>query len=215
MVSDSGGNALQYFDIFLTIDIPQADVLGTVSAALSVFDHVIGLIDRLQTAAKQVKELPDLLEHYHGEITQAKKWITLVKMDESLQVPDLEPSIQKMTKLAEKLKDTLEKLSGGKNLVQQFWQQLRSGSADMVLIDKIMRDMAHVKLGLIVRVQLAQVGITNKIRDAVQLSVDAIKALDAKLAPFGGSYPKLALLLENHRVGACKTTIFIPKLGPC
>lgn len=173
---------------------------------MSLLDNVIKLISWLRTAATHVEELPKLLEQYEEEVTQVRGLIELVKEDESLHVRGLKLPIQKLAKLVERLGETLQNISGEQNLAQQnwakkYWDQLVTGSTHRNRIDLIMRDMGYVKLDLIVRVQLAQVGITSSIRDAVQMSVQAIKALDTKLAPLGSSYPRLALLLDDHMDG--------------
>lgn len=89
--------------------------------------------------------------------------------------------------------------------MQRFLQQLQRGSSNRKAIDKIMQEMSHAKLGLIARVQLSLVGITHGIRDAAQLSVEAIKKIDKKLEPLGDSVPKFVMLLETHKDGAWNT----------
>lgn len=177
------------------------DVFGTASAALGLLDQILRLIHRAKGAAVKAKDLPEVLDTYGAEVSQTKTWLELVTTDEGLQQPGLFESLAKIKKLAERLQDHLQKMNAKRNAVQQFLHQFSSGTDERTLLDKLVHDMALVKIDLIVRVQLVLLGITKSIQSAVTISAAAIKAMDAKLPtqPSPGPHPKLVKLLDKKK----------------
>lgn len=182
--------------------------MGAAGAALGILSQVLFIIDRARDAIDAQKDHHQQLDDYNAEIKQAEEWVGIVKMDQSLQIDSIGRTITAIEKIAQKLKLQLEEMGVVRYPAKQLLHLFMSSGTEKRKLDTILRRMTNAKIDLIVRVQFELIGLNREIQTAVNLRVERIEALDARLSELSssGSYPKLTILLQSHTKN-CATSL--------
>ncbi|KAL8371662.1 hypothetical protein RB595_001453 [Gaeumannomyces hyphopodioides] len=173
----------------------MADIFSTAATAAAVLEQSIQLFSRLRQAARRQKDLPELIEKYLAEISQAKKIVELAASEAALKTPNVGASIAKLAAVGEALHGHLEHMgsASAKGPVQGFVRQLVSGKGDNEKLNSIMKDIGSAKQDLGMYIQLANVGLTRAVGETLRVNTVAVEAVNKLLAESLGSVYSLKI----------------------
>jgi hypothetical protein len=177
------------------------EVLGAVSAASSLLDSAIGTIKRVCKAYERQKEVLKVLNSYDDELSTMKNILQIVSDEEALQTAAVASQLKKIKGLAERLNDCLQLLEPGtRGSMCQFTHQLVHGSAYEKALADIMDELGHAKSGLSLHIQVANVGLTQTVRDKLVVNAEVVYRVDHFLQQVLGEGQglKIAMLLKDR-----------------
>ncbi|KLU84063.1 hypothetical protein MAPG_03108 [Magnaporthiopsis poae ATCC 64411] len=162
----------------------MAEIFSIATAAAGALEQSIQLFSRFRQAARRQKGLPELVEKYLAEVSQAKKIVELAASEEGLKTPNVGACIAKLAAAGEVLHGHLEQMekASAKGPVRGFVNQLVSGKSDQEKLGSIMRDVGNAKQDLGMYIQLANVGLTRAVGDTIRVNTMAVEAVNKQLA---------------------------------
>lgn len=124
-------------------------------------------------------------------------------MDEdALQTESVAFELKKIQATGAKLVKCLKELDpGGKGRARQLGRHMLRGSQDEETLADILAELERAKTSLILRVQLAGVGLTRRVHDDVLAEAEVLQRMDQLLIRNFGDTPddlKLAGLAKDH-----------------
>ena len=146
------------------------------------------------------KSLPELVKTYLAEVSQTKKIVELAASEAALKTPNVGVTIARLAVVGEALRSHLAELAGATGRVQGFVKQILSGRQDQEKLESIMRDLGNAKQDLGLYIQLANVGLTRSVGEAVHVNTAAVDAVNRLLSEqLGPTYTlKMAQLVEGR-----------------
>lgn len=171
-------------------------------------------IGRLRTASERQKDLVKVLDRYSFELTSLKSMIKTVEAERELRTAAIAVELKKLRAVEDTLVDYLDDIDpGDKGSAHQFAHQLFHGSKEEKRLGKIMDDLSRAKIDLLVRMQVASVGVTRIVGDAVFANAEIIKRIDGCLVKlFGqGNGLKIAKLLKDGSPDGTSFSMFPQK----
>jgi len=173
----------------------------TLSAALQLIETATRILRRLVRAYKSQKDLPQTLNQYNSELESVKAIIGIIEDEETLQTWSVTSEVRRLKDIEEKLVQHLKQLDvAHRGTMKEFTHQLLHGSSDQKLA-VIMNDLSQVKAALVVRIQVASVGVMRAVGDNVVANAEAVNRIDSFLRDELGDEVglKIARLLKGRR----------------
>ena len=156
------------------------EVLGAVSATVTLLEVSIHIIRRVRKAQDEQKDLARTLSSHQDELMDIQDIVRSVKEEKALQTTTVASHLDRIKAVAERLVDCLKKLDPGeKSSMRQFAHQMVQGSRDVKLLDGIMNELSHAKASLSLRVQIANVGLTRVVGDALVTNAGSISRINS------------------------------------
>jgi hypothetical protein len=185
----------------------QADVLGVASSVAQLLEGAIRVLKRVRKAYERHQNLAEVLDKHALEIENINAIVRAIVDEDALQTAVVTSELEKLHAIGAKLVNCLEELDPrNKGKVRQLAHQLVHGTKEEETLAYIMRSLDRAKADLILRVQLANVGLTRMVHDTVLANVEVISRIDRLLAEvFRESHGlKLAGLLKDMVLqGSC------------
>ncbi len=146
------------------------------------------------------KGLPELIEKYSAEVSQAQKIVHLAASEAALKTPNVGATIAKLAAVGETLCSHLAELASARGPIRDFVKQLLSGERDQEKLESIMGDLGNAKQDLGMYIQLANVGLTRAVDETVQVNTAAVDAMNKLLHEKLGSVYTLRItqLIEGR-----------------
>jgi hypothetical protein len=137
--------------------------LGVLSATAQLLDQAIRVLGRIRKARQRQKALFDV--QHESELSRVKAMIGIIQDEESLRTASVCSEVVRLRDVQDKLVKLLEQLDPRhKTSVQQFSHQLKNGSSDESKMYAIMNELGQVKSMLLLRIQVANVGVMRDVQ---------------------------------------------------
>lgn len=134
-----------------------------------------------------------------------KAIIELIDDEDSLQTATVASELVRLRSVEDRLVKLLKELdSTSKGAVKQYTHQLGHGSAEEKRLATIMEELCQVKSALLLRIQVANVGVMRAVGDMVLANADAIARVDAFLKEQlgDGKGLKIARLIKGRTLSS-------------
>lgn len=157
--------------------------------------------------------LVDLLLRHETELKSVKAIIGIIDDEEELRTASVVTELFRLKEVESRLVKLLEQLDpkpSGK--VKQFARQFVQGSADEKKLCGIMDELAHVKSDLLLRIQVANVGVMRTMGKQLVANAEVIQRIDQFLREEVGNCEglRIARLLKGRRPSSESSHTFTP-----
>ncbi|KAE9964633.1 hypothetical protein BLS_008188 [Venturia inaequalis] len=180
----------------------MAEALTAVAAASGLTDTAIRILRRLRKAHERKTKLPEVLDRHACELNSLKDIIELIDDEDSLQTATVAAELVRLRSVEDRLVKLLKELdSTSKGAVKQYAHQLSHGSTEEKRLAVIMEELCQVKSALLLRIQVASVGVMRGVGGLVLANADAIARVDSFLQERlgDGKGLKIARLIKGRR----------------
>ncbi|KAH8892381.1 hypothetical protein GQ53DRAFT_764190 [Thozetella sp. PMI_491] len=154
------------------------DIFAVAAEASSI---LLTAIQLLQRAAKRRAELASKLEIYGAEVGETKTIIDLVRDEDALHTSGAIAAIRHVEALSQELKGHLVSMGAPRSGPRQFVHQIKSGSDDEEQLASIMVRLGRAKQDLILHVQVANVGLTKTVNNAIVVEMAMVNKIHVLL----------------------------------
>jgi hypothetical protein len=176
--------------------------LGVLSATAQLLDQAIRVLGRIRKARQRQKTLFDVLAQHESELGSVKAMIGIIQDETSLRTASVCSEVVRLRDVQDKLVKLLEQLDPRlKTSVQQFSHQLKNGSSDESKMSAIMNELSQVKAMLLLRIQVANVGVMRDVQQGLVANTEVIARVDQFLKEevSGCEGLRIARLLQGRR----------------
>jgi len=157
-------------------------VFAAIQATTQLVEQAFRIFDRLRRANARQKALAEVLARHRSELESIKTIIGIIDDEEDLQIPTVATELVRLQAVQNKLAELLETLDPKTaSKVNQLARQLVHGSADEKKLGTIMDELVQVKTLLILRIQVAHIGVIRTIGKEAVVNAEVIKRIDAFL----------------------------------
>ncbi|KAF1922177.1 uncharacterized protein M421DRAFT_132562 [Didymella exigua CBS 183.55] len=180
----------------------MAEVLSVLSATAQLLDQAIRVLGRIRKARQRQKALLDVIAQHESELSSVKAIIGIIIDEESLRTASVCSEVVRLRGVQDKLVKLLEQLDPRlKTSAQQFSHQLKNGSSDESKMYAIMNELGQVKSMLLLRIQVANVGVMRNVQQGLVANTEVIARVDRFLKEeFSGCEGlRIARLLQGRR----------------
>ncbi|KAI5379037.1 hypothetical protein J4E82_002023 [Alternaria postmessia] len=187
-----------------TVQLPAEvfAVLAAIQATTQLVEQAFRIVDRLRKAHSRQKALADVLTRHRSELESIKAIIGIIDDEEDLQIPTVATELVRLQGVQVRLAELLENLDPKMtSKMNQIARQLTSGSADEKKLGDIMDELVQVKTMLVLRIQVAHVGVIRTIGKEAVVNAEAIQRIDEYLREHVHNCEglKIAKLLKGRR----------------
>jgi hypothetical protein len=153
--------------------------LSAVQAGTQLLEQAFRILGRLRKAHHRQKALLDVLNRHESELCSVKSIIGIIDDEEDLQTASVAAEMTRLREVQCKLVKLLEELDPKpKGTVQQFARQLTKGSSDEGRLSAIMNELGQVKAMLLLRIQVANVGVMRNVEKRLVANTIVIERVD-------------------------------------
>jgi hypothetical protein len=157
-------------------------VFAAIQATTQLVEQAFRIVDRLRKAHSRQKALADVLSRHRGELESIKAIIGIIDDEEDLRIPTVATELVRLQGVQNKLAALLETLDPKMtSKMNQIARQLVYGSADEKKLSVIMDELVQVKTMLVLRIQVAHVGVIRTIGKEAVVNTEAIQRIDEYL----------------------------------
>jgi hypothetical protein len=177
-------------------------VFAAIQATTQLVEQAFRIVDRLRKAYSRQKALADVLTRHRGELESIKAIIGIIDDEEDLQIPTVATELVRLQAAQNKLAELLENLDPKMaSKMNQIARQLVYGSADEKKLSVIMDELVQVKTMLVLRIQVAHVGVIRTIGKEAVVNAEAIQRIDEYLREHVHNCEglRIARLLKDRR----------------
>ena len=177
-------------------------VLQTLSAAAQLVEIATRILRRLTKAYETQKDLTLTLGRYTSEFESIRAIIGIIEDEKNLQTASVNSEVLRMTDIEDKLVQHLRQLeTASRGTVKGITHHLMHGSSDEKKLAAIMSDLSQVKTSLLLRIQVAGVGVMRTIENNLVANAEIIDRIDRFLKDELGEGVglKIAQLLKGRR----------------
>jgi NADPH-dependent curcumin reductase CurA len=148
----------------------------------SLFEQAFRILRRLRAAYERQKNLVDVLNRHEVELKSLKTIIGIIEDEEELQKDAVSIELARVKDVQTKLKDLLVSLDpNARGKMNRIARELIQGSANEKKLTAIMHELGTVKQSLLLRIQVAQVGIMRTMQKKLVANADVIQRIDRSL----------------------------------
>lgn len=180
----------------------------------SLFEQAFRILRRLRTAYERQKNLVDVLNRHEVELKSVKTIIGIIEDEDELQTDAVGMELARVKDVQTKLKDLLVSLDPNtKGRINQIARQFVQGSADEKKLTVIMNELGTVKQNLLVRIQVAQVGVIRNMQKELVANAEVIRRIDETLREQVSNCEGLRiaqLLKDRSPAGECNAANALP-----
>jgi hypothetical protein len=176
--------------------------LGVLSAVAQLFDQSIRVLGRIRKAHQRQKALLDVLAQHESELSSVKAMIGIIQDEKTLQTATVYSEVMRLEDVQKKLVKLLGELDPMlRKPILQFAHQLTKGSSDEARLAGIMSELGQVKSMLLLRIQVANVGVMRDVQQGLVANTEIIARVDQFLKEEvdGCEGLKIARLLHGRR----------------
>jgi len=156
--------------------------VSVVASVAQILDQTIGLLGRIRKAYQRQKALPDIFAQHESELNSLRSIVGVIEDEETLHTAEVSLELVRLKEVEDKLFEFLSDLKPKlKNSVQQFAHLLIKGSRDESKLCNIMNELAQVKSMLLLRIQVANVGVMRDVREELVANTEIISRVDQLL----------------------------------
>jgi hypothetical protein len=150
---------------------------------VSLLETAISSVRTIQTARRQVKELPKTLSDTSTQLEGLVQSLTLVKSEPNLQTASVMVQVTAIIGVAEEVRDVLEtsRKRQEKSSGRQMMHALATGNEDEKQITSVARRLDSVRSELMLRIVVAQVGLIGSLSDGFRVAALTLADVNAKV----------------------------------
>jgi hypothetical protein len=177
-------------------------------------EQAFRVLSRLRKAHERQKALVDVLHRHENELNSVKTIIGIIDDEEELQTPTVATELYRLKDVQCKLVKLLETLDPKpRGRVNQLARQFAHGSADERKLCVVMDELSHVKATLLLRIQVANVGVMRTMEKQLVANAEVIQRIDQFLREEVGNCKglRIAQLLKGRRPSSKRRPIIISK----
>ncbi|KAG9191610.1 hypothetical protein G6011_10344 [Alternaria panax] len=177
-------------------------VLAAIQATTQLVEQAFRIFERLRKANIRQKALVEVLARHRSELESIKTIIGIIDDEEELQIPTVATELVRLQAVQNKLANLLETLdSKTKGRMKQIAHQLAYGSEDEKNLGAIMDELVHVKAMLVLRIQVAHVGVIRTMEKQAVVNAEVMQRIDELLREHVRDCKglKIAQLLKGRR----------------
>ncbi|CAO2651615.1 Nn.00g041850.m01.CDS01 [Neocucurbitaria sp. VM-36] len=161
-------------------------ILSAIQATTQLIEQAFRILGRLRRAHQRQKALVDVLARHESELESIKTIIGIIDDVEELQTSSVGTELVRLKDVQSKLAKFLTELDPKlepkpRDKVNQFARQLMQGSADERTLSAIMDELVHVKAMLLLRIQVANVGVVRTMEKQLVANAEVIQRIDQYL----------------------------------
>lgn len=134
-----------------------------------------------------------LVDKNMRELERTKTMIDLVVTEKALQTPNVDNAIARLDSIGRNLERDLLKMVVKRGRLRDFFAQLVSGQRKQDALEHILLELERSKLDLSMYIQLANVGLTRGVGEALVVSVAAVDMVNRQLQARLGSTHSLRI----------------------
>ena len=178
-------------------------LLSAVQATTQLVEQAFRVLARLRKAYERQKNLISMLTRHENELNSIKTIIGIIDDEEDLQIVTVNAELRRMEEVQKKLAKLLERLDPKtKSRANQVARQLVQGSTDEKNLSSVMEELAQVKATLLLRIQVAQVGVIRTMHKEHVANAMVIQRIDRYLRENVQECKglRIARLLKNRRL---------------
>lgn len=189
----------------------QAAELGTASAVVSLLETAISLVRAIQSARRQVKELPKTLSDTATQLEGLVQSLSLVKSEPTLQTASVMLQVEAIVDVSEELRDLLETLRKRqeKSSGRQMMHAITSGDKDEKQITSIVGRVDSARAELTLRIVVAQVGLIGTLNDGFRVASLTLAEVNDKVSNCLGTNLVLADMTRGRAPDAGKPSMIV------
>ncbi|KAL2073856.1 hypothetical protein VTL71DRAFT_11182 [Oculimacula yallundae] len=178
----------------------MAEIIGVAASVAQLLEVAFRLIARTKKAYDRQSNLIGVLHRHSAEIESVKTIVEIILDEDVLQTALVALELENMGAVTKTLVQYLRDLNpGSKSQVRQIAHQLMHGTKEEEKLAGIMADFSRTKFNLSLRVQLANVGLTQVVHDTIIANVEVVNRIDRLLGEITGQAHglKLASLIKD------------------
>ena len=174
-------------------------MLGTVSSVAGLLGTAIALIQQVQKARDTIKGTSETLENITNQLNTLDTTLNLIKEQERLQTANVGQQIRATIEVTEDLRDLFNKIKSEqqRKAITQFFHALKSGDKDDKELVKIFDRLDRVRLDLVLRISLAQVGLIGNLQDCFRVAFGVLQETNQDVKQALGRDLDLAVRVKN------------------
>jgi vacuolar-type H+-ATPase subunit I/STV1 len=165
-------------------------------------EQAFRILARLRKAHQRQKNLVDVIARHENELSSVKAIIGIIDDEEELHIPSVGGELVRLQEVQTRLAKLLEALDPKtKGKMNQIARQFVQGSADEKKLSGIMDELAHVKALLLLRIQVANVGVMRTVQKELVANAVVIQRIDDYLREHVSNCKglRIARLLKDRR----------------
>ena len=177
-------------------------LLSAVQATTQLVEQAFRVLSRLRKAHERQKALVEVLRRHESELTSVKTIIGIIDDEDALQTATVGTELYRLQEVQGKLVKLLEAIDPKpRGKVNQFARQLAHGSTDEKKLCALMDELGHVKAMLLLRIQVAHVGVMRNMEKQFVANAEVIQRIDQFLREEVGNCEglRIARLLKGRR----------------
>lgn len=176
-------------------------MLGAIASASQLLHQAASVLRRLRKAHQSKKELVEVIDQHDCELKSIKTIIEIIEDEEALKTVAVTTEIVRLKNVEGDLVNHLRRLDpGDRGAAKQFAHELIHGSAEEKKLASIMTELCHVKSALLLRIQVASVGVIKAVGDQLVANTEVIDRVDRFLKEeLNGVGLKIAQLVRGRR----------------
>jgi hypothetical protein len=156
--------------------------VSAVQATTQLMEQAFRILGRLRKAHQRQEALVSVLNRHEDELISIKTIIGIIDDEEELQTASVVAELGRLREVQNKLAELLGTLDPKtKSKVSQVAHQFVQGSADEKKLCAIMDDLVHVKLMLVLRIQVSNVGVIRTVEKEIVANAIVIQRIDQSL----------------------------------
>jgi hypothetical protein len=153
--------------------------LRVLSATAQLLDQAIRVLGRIRKVRQRQKAPLDVLAQHESELSSIKAMISIIQDEDSLRTATVYSEVVRLRDIQDKLVKLLRHLDPRlKTPVQQSAHQLMNGSFDESKLCVIMNELGQVKSMLLLRLQVANVGVMRDMQQGLVANTEVIGRVD-------------------------------------
>ncbi|KAK7908672.1 hypothetical protein PG985_015975 [Apiospora marii] len=161
----------------------MAEVIGTASAAITLFDSAIDLIQRIRAARGHVRGTTKTLEDTTKTLESLYLSITFLKAEPNLHTASVVGQVSFVLDAGEELRSFLEKLRQAQErpTAQQYLHAITSGEDEDKKLAAILSRLNSARADLMLCVQVAGVGLVGDLKKGIRVMATTLNEVNSRV----------------------------------
>lgn len=195
-------------------DDTKAEAFGTAASVIGLIGTAFSIFQEVRKAQAKVKGASKSLQAVTGYVESVEQSLNLVEREPALQTPQIIQQLTAIGEIALNLREFLDQLvvQQQRRAVAQFVHALKAGDAEEKELDKILGRLDQGRSELVLRIQLAQVGLMGNMQSGFRVAFGVLNETNNRVNSILGVNLELAELLKGRQyreTGTTETFLFL------
>ena len=151
-------------------------MIGTASSVVALVGTAFTLFQEIRKAREKIRGAPRALHDISEQLESLEKSLGFVRAEEGLQTAGVEQQVRAITKVADELKSSLDRLAAEqqRKAVAQFIHAVKSGDKDDRELQAILGRLDSARDELVLRISVAQVGLMGNLDGGFRVAFNVL-----------------------------------------